>query len=165
MSLVSFTLEAMKAEIVGGWDPLDREFVLYVFDLRGNAVTAMLWSNLCDYDPIDKTSTERLRERLEKYLGITPPAGFWERVERKEPERIRYEWVNGTWFKGLYRETTFQVPMFDEPSFEPFGEAPEITGVMTSLPRLDPLPDSDIEVNEEVTQIRSSYARRLGQVG
>ena len=153
MSLVSFKLDA-TTEVVGGWDPHDKEFVLYVFDLRPNAVTSMLWSNLCDYDPIDRTSIERLRDRLEKYLGMKAPEGFWERVERKEPERIRYEWSGGIWYRGLFQDKTFQVPMFDEPMEE--GE---------------PLQDSDIEVMdsaefeargpEEITAIRARGLIRL----
>lgn len=165
MSLVSFKLDA-TTEVVGGWDPHDREFVLYVFDLRLNAVTSMLWSNLCDYDPVDKVSTARLRDRLAKYLGMTAPEGFWERVERKEPERIRYELVGDTWYRGFFRDQTFQVPMFDEPLGESDNDSR--TGHMCE-DREDPIPlqDSDIEViNEtdgEVTQVRPrGFVRLVG---
>jgi len=151
MSLVSFKPDS-TTEIVGGWDSHDQEYVLYVFDLRANAVYSMLWSNLCDYNEIDKVSTARLRDRLAKYLGFKVPDGFWERVERKEPERIRYELVGGVWYRGLYRDHTFQIPMFGEPYEE------EATS----------LGDSDIEVvnvdddDSEVTTIRPRHVRLVG---
>jgi len=156
MSLVSFTHD--QTEVVGGWDPHDKEFVLYVFDLRPGAASSMLWSNLCDHDPIDKHSTERLQARLSRFLRIPAPEGFWERVERQEPERIRYEFVNNTWYRGLYKDLTFQVPMFGEP----LDSAEPVHSDRDSDIDIVREPEPDDEREQEVTGVRASLIRLVG---
>lgn len=90
-------------EIVGGYDALDREFFLYVFDPRPDANFKVLWSNLVDFDPIDQHSTSRLRQRL-RVLKIEAPAGFWDLVELREAESVRHEWDGCAWRGGRFRE-------------------------------------------------------------
>jgi len=78
-------------EVVAGYDEDAREYFAYVFDQRGKAY----WSNLTDFDPIDKHSTERLRSRMTGFLRIEVPDGFWSLVEQKSATPCK--WDGQTW--------------------------------------------------------------------
>lgn len=106
MGQVVFKAPSKGWEIIGGYDDVGKEFFLYVFTLRplAAAENVIVWSNLVDFDPIDRTSTLRLRTRL-KVMGIEAPEGFWALVERQDHSDTRHEWVGGAWVSNKTRET------------------------------------------------------------
>lgn len=91
MSQVKFTatFNGKPCEIMAGWDRPLAEFYLTVFDLDPEADEEVVWSTLDAPDESQAHETGYLRQRL-SLMGITPPDGFWERVERREGSVTHY---------------------------------------------------------------------------
>ncbi len=86
-------------EAIAGWDRESREYFLYVFDLRPDSPSRVLWSNLVCFHPSDRFSTDRLQSHLRRMIRQDPPDGFWREVEKKGGERL--EWDGAAWSSGL----------------------------------------------------------------
>ena len=76
-------------EVMAGWDRPCAHFFLTVFDMREDAPEETLWSTVDYPDPVDRTGTTRLRQKLAD-MGLQTPAGFWEVVEKRE-ENVRHQ--------------------------------------------------------------------------
>lgn len=91
MSQVAF--RRRNLEVVAGYD--NGEFFLDVFDSNFFVV----WSNLTDFETVDRHSTSRLKQQLE-VLKIPAPEGFWEIVESGENRDVRFDWTGSSWSKS-----------------------------------------------------------------
>jgi len=85
MSQVKFktSYQGKPCEVMAGWDRPLAEFYMTLFDLDPEADDETFWSAIAFPSDVDRKSTLRLRTKLVEF-GITPPDGFWERVERRE---------------------------------------------------------------------------------
>lgn len=113
MGQVVFKAPSKGWEVIGGYDSVGKEFFLYVFNLRpvtAAADSVVVWSNLVDFNPVDRTSTLRLRTRL-KVMGVEAPEGFWSLVERQEDSEVRHEWMGGAWVSNKARVTLTPGPV------------------------------------------------------
>lgn len=85
MSQVKFktSYQGKPCEVMAGWDRPLAEFYMTLFDLDPEVDEEVVWSTLDAPDESLAHETGYLRQRL-GIMGITPPDGFWERVERRE---------------------------------------------------------------------------------
>lgn len=75
---------ARQVEVMAGWDRPMGEFFMTVFDLAPvNEDEEVLWSAMYNPKAEDRMGTTRLRAKLTE-MGIVAPAGFWEKVEKRE---------------------------------------------------------------------------------
>jgi len=100
MSQVTFTVTFTvvgEVEVMGGWDRPLKEFYLTVFGVpKGpDEDEEIIWSAINEPAAEDQQGTTRLRAKLVE-LGITPPAGFWEKVELREGN-VQRAFVEGAW--------------------------------------------------------------------
>jgi hypothetical protein len=80
MSQVSFKAihKGNCIEVMAGWDRPCQEYFLTLFDAEDEP----FWSTL-EHPEFVQGDKHRLKPVLES-MGITPPTGFWEVVERQE---------------------------------------------------------------------------------
>lgn len=80
-------------EVIGGYDTIDKEYFLYVFDLN---VGKIVWSNLTDFDQSDCYGIHRLHNKLIS-MKIDIPSGFWDMVLSKESKHTKSVWDGTRW--------------------------------------------------------------------
>lgn len=102
MAQVVFKAVEKQIEVIGGWSPHEGEFFLYLF--RSDVENKLVWSNLVDFDPIDRISTNRLRFKLALF-HIEAPAEFWNLVELRQGEAVRHGWDGTQWHDGLFKQS------------------------------------------------------------
>ena len=91
--------QGAKCDVLAGWDRQLRDFFLTVFyrdkEETDNDWDQVAWSTLSSPSPKDRVSTEHLAAKLVE-MGIEVPAGFWERVERREGNVV-HSYRNNEW--------------------------------------------------------------------
>lgn len=94
MSQVTFHTDHQgeRIEVLAGWDTPLRYFFLVLYGPKRE----LLYSNLDHRDPAWLGRDTSLFRKELQTRGITPPEGFWERVERREGNVVHHH-TGGQW--------------------------------------------------------------------